>query len=164
MAKVISTYTNDAGHEIAVYESGAEYDTVAKRLTKPAAVTVITPERATSLIRARQEKQSALLRAAIRREHNAKMSPVANGSAAAFAESGALLYSEIVLNADAYPRDRMEAWEKLGKHAQVLDDPRRQPETVNNTMNVIALPDDVARAIADLRRLMQENRKDVIDE
>lgn len=57
MAVIVSKYTNEAGQEIAVYESGAEYNTVEKRLVKPAAHTVLTAERATSLNRQQLEKK-----------------------------------------------------------------------------------------------------------
>ena len=126
MANVVETVERD-GHQIAIYESGAEYDLTAGHLVRPPRHALITAENSNDFKRRRQEKSASMLRAAIRREHNAKMTPIANGSAAAFAESGALLYSEIVLNDEAYPRDRMEAWEKLGKYAQVLpSDVRKQ--------------------------------------
>jgi hypothetical protein len=113
-----------------VLKSNAVYDTEKGRIVGTVGKNphAITAQNAHVLLRKRQEKQSALLRAALRREHNSKMEPKANSSAAVFAESGALLYSEIVLNADAYPRDRLEAWEKLGKHAQVLGDNKDKSE------------------------------------
>lgn len=126
MANVVETIERD-GVKVLVYDNGMERNAENGRMMKPATGTVITPERATLLHRRRQEKAAAALRDAIKREHNSKMTPTANSSAAVFAESGALLYSEVVLNADAYPRDRMEAWEKLGKYAQVLpSDLRKQ--------------------------------------
>ena len=67
MAKVVSTYTNAEGHEIAVYESGAERDTVTRRLVKPATHTLITAENSTALHRERQElKRARLLAGAAR--------------------------------------------------------------------------------------------------
>jgi hypothetical protein len=83
----------------------------------------ITPQKSSEFKQARREKAARLLRARIVDAHNGKMVPVGS-SPAAFADAGALLWEEVVLNKTAYPRDRLETWEKLGRHAEVLADPR----------------------------------------
>jgi hypothetical protein len=61
MAKVVSTYNNDDGHNINVYESGAEYNTVTKRLCKPAEKNIITSANAREIQSRRQQKKQELL-------------------------------------------------------------------------------------------------------
>ena len=117
------------GREIAIYESGAEYDRTAKRLIKAPKQTQITPENATFYSRRRKEKAAALLRQRIIETHNGIMPTSVGSSSAAFAESGAMLYEQIVANSEAYPRDRMDAWEKLGKYADVLPSDLRNQAT-----------------------------------
>lgn len=163
-ANVVETVERD-GHQIAIYESGAEYDMTDKRLVKPASGTVITVQNATVFNRKRQEKAAALLRDRIRQRHSAgDMTPV-RSSAEAFAESGALLYEEVVLSPDAYPRDRIEAWEKLGKYACVLPADARsgqlsaeQPGTVQQIASGVA--DAMARVLADILRAKLSARAD----
>src|SRR5687767_624031 len=103
MSNLVETIERD-GRRINVYDNGMERDASNGHFITGPKNTRITAQNATVYVRKRQEKQSRLLRAALVREHNAKMEPKANGSAEVFAESGALLYSEIVLNGDAYPR------------------------------------------------------------
>lgn len=119
MAKVVETVERD-GVQIRVYDNGMEQRVDNGRMIKaPDSAVIRTTEKSHELQRKRREKTQALLRVRITEAHNRKMQPVRT-SAGAFADSGALLYEEVVLNADAYPRDRIEAWEKLGKYADVL--------------------------------------------
>jgi hypothetical protein len=60
------------------------------------------------------------MRQRITETHNAVMPSPARTSAEAFAESAAMLYEQVVLNSEAYPRDRLEAWEKIGKYSGLL--------------------------------------------
>ena len=122
MANVIEQVERE-GHIINVYESGVEYDLTAGRFVKSAEKYRITKENTHELRRMRQEKSAALLRKRITEAHNGKMTLVQT-SAAAFADSGALLYEEVVLNPEAYPRDRLETWRTLGQVAGVLADQR----------------------------------------
>ena len=92
------------------------------------------------------------------------MEPV-KSSAEAFAESGALIYEEVVLNRTAYPRDRQEAWEKLGKYAQVLpSDLRKGTDDTANALQAAAVGANVAVA-AVLERILRDvqGRQDVIE-
>ena len=115
-------YTLDErdGVKVRVYESGAVLNDETGKIVKPPEHTLITSENYTLLHLARQQKAAALLRSRIKQTHNNNMPSQVGSSAAAFAESGAMLYEEIVLNSEAYPRDRKEMWETLGKHARVL--------------------------------------------
>lgn len=139
-----------------VYESGAEWSETTKRFVKAPPQHAITPQNAHVFKLKRQEKTSRLLRERITQAHNDNMPVPANGSAEAFAESGAMLYENVVLNTDAYPRDRLEVWEKLGKYAAVLPadiravdtDANPAPAVVNNVVNntIIQILQDVAQA------------------
>lgn len=144
------------GHIIREYNNGMVRDMTTNKIMRPPTSALITPEKANVLQRKRQEKQARLLRERITQAHNANMPTLVKGSAEAFAESGAMLYENIVLNTDAYPRDRLETWEKLGRYAAVLPadirtvgaDADAQPITVNNTVNntIIQILEDVTRA------------------
>lgn len=93
--------------------------------TRPASI-IKNSEQSLALHRKRQEKAARLLRARIA-EETGKVStlPIRDG-AEAVAEAGALIWSETVLGADAYPRDRLEAWERIGKYAGILQPPGQQ--------------------------------------
>jgi hypothetical protein len=62
MAKVVSSYDNEDGHKINVYESGAEYNTVTKRLCRPADKNIITSETAKEIQSMGQRKKQELLK------------------------------------------------------------------------------------------------------
>lgn len=156
MASVVSEREQD-GRIVLVYDNGMERWKDTGRIAKPAENTLLTGERATVLHRQRQEKAAAALRARILDAHNrGDMTPV-NSSVAAFAESGALLYEEIVLNAESYARDRLEAWEKLGKYAQVLPADVRNVQADPNT----ALQAVTAAANAETARTLERLWRDV---
>lgn len=147
MAKIVETVERD-GHQIAIYESGAEYDMTTKRLVKPAPHTIITAEKATALIRQRQEKTAALLRKRIVEATNKVSTIQHKGSASAIADTGGILWEEIVLNPDAYHRDRLEAFEKLGKYAQVLpSDLKQQQEQTPGTAAAAAFGAELAKSV-----------------
>jgi hypothetical protein len=110
-----------------VYDNGMERYQDTGRIAAPAPNTIITGEKSTLLHRRRQEKTAALLRQRIRETHNGVMPTQVTTSAAAFAEAGAMLYEQIALNSEAYPRDRLDTWEKLGKYAGDLPADVRQP-------------------------------------
>jgi hypothetical protein len=121
MATIVRTYVHEeTGHRINVYESGAEYDADAGRLVKPAAGTVIdSTKNATEYNRRRREKTAAAMRHRITAAMNAGLLPpgeFVNGSAEATAAAGAVLWEDVVMNADAYPRDRILAFETLTKY------------------------------------------------
>lgn len=85
----------------------------------------ITSATARGMLQKRQAKQAARLREQIAKETQAITNVKLSGSADAVAVAGGMLWAEVVLNADAYPRDRLDAWERLGKHAGILADPRQ---------------------------------------
>lgn len=56
MAEPINFYTDEnTGHEIAVYASGLERDTVTNRIVKPAPGTIITPEKSAEFHQRKRE-------------------------------------------------------------------------------------------------------------
>lgn len=160
MTKVINTYTRESdGHIIDVYESGAERDRTAGRMCKPAAGTLITAQNTAEYNRRRQEKTAALLRARIAEEHAAAMPNPTRTAAEAIADSGAMLYSQIVLNSEAYPRDRLQAWETLGKYARTLPaDIRQAGDPDGQAVRLQAL---TAAANVETVRIMERVFRDV---
>lgn len=65
MAKIISTETDERGHEIVTYESGAKYDKDAGRLVHPATANMITKENAAAMYQRRREISEQRARDAI---------------------------------------------------------------------------------------------------
>ena len=164
MSKVVETVERD-GEVIRIYESGAEYSVTRGRLVKPAARTLITSQNATEYNRKRQEKTAAALRARLTDAAAASLPVPVRDSAEAFAESGAMLFEQVVLNSEAYPRDRMEAWEKLSKYIGALpaDIKHTQPDdgTAAARLNAAAAGATaeaaavLARVLADVARIQQ---------
>jgi hypothetical protein len=109
-----------------ILATGAIYDSNVGRIVGKAAPNpwAITSEKSNEYRQQRKKKAEALLRSRIIEAHNAAMPNQVISGAGAFADAGAMLYEEIVLNSDKYPRDRLEAWNTLGKAAGVLADPR----------------------------------------
>ena len=147
-----------AGRLVRVYESGLELDDQTGRILKPAAGTLITREKATDLHRQRRKKTAALLRQRIASEHSAAMPNPANTAAEAFADSGGMLYSQVVLNSEAYPRDRKEMWEMLGKYSEVLPADVRQPDAGPEAARLQAL---TAAASVETARILERVFRDV---
>jgi hypothetical protein len=69
--------------------------------------------------------------------------PVGKDSVEIFAATAALLFNDIVLNDKAYPRDRLAAYDKLGKQAEVLNDVAEQ-QAVNLPQKLL---DDAKRIL-----------------
>lgn len=161
-AKVKEIVERD-GRQIVVYDSGLERDKETGKIVKPAAHALITPEKANLYHRRRQEKAAALLRQRIRDAHNSVMPSQVTTSAEAFAMSGAMLYEEITLNSDAYPRDRLETWEKLGKYADVLPADMRQGSNEPTMQQATELTDAIAGLIRAITDATQRTSADVVD-
>lgn len=145
-----------------VLKNGAVYDYGRGRIVANpgGGTTAITPQKSSEYKQARKEKAAALLRSRIREAHNSgDMTPV-RSSAAAFAESGALLYQEVVLNPDAYPRDRLETWKTLGQAAEVLADPKQaqeQPQVVRHEYAVDEATRELIQAALAAKRQGADN-------
>jgi len=138
-----------------VLANGAVYDMNRKRIVDSRNVTTkITSENAVAL----QSRQQELKRAALVKAANAvaEQGGSVNGSALA----GDLAFVEAI-------------GEAMMMKALTVNDPKavdasrflihetglaeaKTPETVNNTMNILQIPDDVARAIADLHARLRE--------
>lgn len=80
----------------------------------------ITPENAHEFHRLRREKMRARLRARIREETQGATDIPLHGSADAVAEAAAILWHDIVLNPEAYARDRLEALWKIGQLLELI--------------------------------------------
>jgi hypothetical protein len=158
MATIVDTYTKD-GDTINVYESGAHYNATRGHLVKAPPSAVITSDRARELHKIRAAKTARLLREKIVAA-TGKISdlPIRTASEAV-AEVGGILWEEIVLNPDAYPRDRMEAFDKLTERAEMSNQSKRQNDEKNNT------PADFMNAAAELLREMRQaiQPREVID-
>ncbi len=152
MATVVQTVERD-GDTINIYESGAEYNVTQKKLIYPASSTLITAENATALNRRRQELARIELIAGANEavEHlRPDVVPIA-GDLAFVRAIGYATQQKAMTPKDAKQTDAARLMLTAG--AQLADKP---PETINNTMNVIALPADILHAITDIRdRLMR---------
>ena len=154
MATVIETVEKD-GLTVLVYDNGMERNAVTKKLLRPPSHALITRENANVYQRKRQEKAAAALRARILAATQKRSDVQLTGAADAVAEAGGILWDEIVMadpeTAGVYPRDRLEAWEKIGKYAGVLPADVRQPAEPNVTNNTIIIngSDAIAKAWKD---------------
>ena len=123
----------------------------------------ITSVNARSLALKRQEKAAAALRKKIFDTTQAKSTIKLTGPAEAVAEAGAILWDEVVLaepEAGVYPRDRLEAWEKLGKHAGILGDTKQQPLVQAESITLNVLVADAMRDALALYRAGQAEQAD----
>ena len=120
----------------------------------------ITSENTRDYARMRREKQARLLRAAITDETGAVMRIPAGSSAAAVAAAGGMLWAQVVLNDQAYPRDRLDAWERIGRHAEILGDPRQAQDAAQA---VVPVSDVVSVLASVFRDVMQARRGDVVE-
>ena len=166
MAKILRTEERN-GEIIAVYESGAEYNQTTKRLVKAPPSAAITSENSNFYKRKRQEKAAAALRSRILESTRKRSTLPLNSSAEAIAEAGAYIWDEVVLGEDVYPRDRLDAWEKLGKYAGVLPADIRQGDTDTATTAATAAAAGAAVATV-LERVLRDvlavgGRRDVVD-
>jgi hypothetical protein len=148
-----------------ILKSGVIYDEnkgrfVGKAHDNPYA---FTSENAHEFHRLRREKTAALLRLRIVEVYNAGMPDSAKSSAGAFAGAGAMLFEQIVLNSEAYPRDRMEAWDKLGKAAGVLADPREPGGTDGGMQGASDLITGVNKLVELLRDTIQPSKAQLHD-
>jgi hypothetical protein len=165
------------GRRVAVYKSGLERDADTGRIIKPAPAVLFRAENAKVIQGKRQEKQAARLRARIAASARAGLPPDLGArvkdSADAFAEAGAMLFEQVVLESEAYPRDRLQAWETLGRYAGVLPDQTSKPDpdaarlaglnAAGAAMNAQAAA-TVARVLADVIRMQEQNNPvNVID-
>lgn len=117
--------------------------------TKPA--NIITAATARDMQRKFKEKTARLLREKISEATFGKGSQFA--PAAAVAEVGSAIWKDVANNPQAHARDRLEAWQAIGKHAQMLGDPREKDTTSGISIDIGA---DLAR---DLVQALLEKRK-----
>lgn len=107
------------GRKVRLYQSGLELDDQTGRILKPAAHTLITTENSTAYHRARQEKTAARVRDEIVRATNSGLlpagTPPVRESADAIGAAMGMLWEEVVMNSEAYPRDRKEMLELVGR-------------------------------------------------
>jgi hypothetical protein len=161
-SQVIDKIERD-GRTIAIYDNGMERDVEANKIIRPPTAALITKDNAREIRAMRQEKAARLLRERIRAATE-KISDLPIGSsAAAVAEAGGILWDEIVLNTEAYPRDRMEAWLKLGQMAGVI--PNVQERGQQEKTDTERAAGDLAAVARELRRLIvgPADPADVID-
>jgi hypothetical protein len=127
MATRIDTIERD-GETVYIYDDGMEYSKDRGRIVKAPKKYQITPENSCDYLRKRQQKAARLLRERVLAATQDVSDVKLTGPAHAIAETAGILWSEIVLNDKAYPRDRLEGWEKIGKYAQVLPADVRKPD------------------------------------
>jgi hypothetical protein len=127
MANKVDTVEKD-GRLVHVYDNGLELDAESGHIVKPAPGTLLTPERARAARRKRQEKTARLTRRALVDVHNSIMPHPVKTSAEAFAAALAMIHEQVTLNSEAYPRDRLEALEKIGKWSELIPSDKKQAE------------------------------------
>lgn len=148
MAQIIDSYTTEDGHLINVYASGAEYDTTAKRLVRPAAHTVINPENATEYNRRRQElAREAFVQGAT--EATAEKFPemLVSGDLGYVRAVGYVTQQKAMTAKD--PKQPEAAKLVLNVGERIGD--TKTIETTQTRVNVLVLPENVARLFADLK-------------
>lgn len=154
-----------------ILKNGAVYDEdkgriIAMRPELATKNTQITAENTGEYRRQRQEKTQAALRERILDVTRKHSDLPLSDSAEAVAEAGAFLWDEIVLGEDIYPRDRLEAWERLGRHAGILstarDEAAQTPaDAVQGILHEVAA---IAAALAATQRDMIGGQSgDIID-
>jgi hypothetical protein len=145
-SKIVETVERD-GARIAIYDTGMERNLDTNAIIRPPTRALITKETALAMRQKRQEKTAALLRQRIR-EATEKVSTLPlSSSAAAVAEAGGILWDEIVLNAEAYPRDRLEAWLKLGQMAGIIPNAQERAEPEKTDPGSVGALADLVREL-----------------
>ncbi len=128
-------------------KNGAIYDLDKGRIigSQGRNTTAITSANAAELSRKRKEKAQRLLRQAIVTETADKLELTGDmpTAPAAVAAAGGILWREIVLGSpdSVYPRDRLDAWEKIGRQAGVLGDTKQadaQPQIIRHEYSIDA--------------------------
>ncbi len=140
------------GPRTKILKNGAVYDLDKGRIvSNPGGGTsAITPARSRELREIRAAKVARLTREKITAA-TAKISDLPiKSSAAAVAEVAGILWEEIVLNAEAYPRDRMEAFEKLTERAEMTTNLKRQDVEKNNVEAFAGAAAELMRAMRDM--------------
>jgi hypothetical protein len=148
MATIVETVERD-GETINVYESGAEYSVTRGHLIKAPPSALITKETARSMAQKRQDKVARKLRERIKLATEKVSDLPIRDSAEAIAEAGGILWDEIVLNPNAYHRDRLEAYTKLGQIAEGIPNASiRQDAEKSNPAAIAALNAGTAQLLA----------------
>ncbi len=131
---------------------------------------LITSANARDMQQKRKDKAARLLRARIADETGKVSSLPIKDGAEAVAEAGGILWAETVLNPEAYARDRLEAWQSIGRAAGVLSDGKQvqqdAPAVADVTSALYALGAGAADAIIALLREQSQARivvADVVD-
>lgn len=123
MATKLETIERD-GRLVHVYDNGLELDAATGHIIRRPDHVAFTSETGKSAAKKRQEKMRRLLRAGIVRAHNSIMPSQVKNSAAAFAAALEMLWEQVVLNSEAYPRDRTELIREVGKMTELVPDKR----------------------------------------
>lgn len=110
-----------------ILKNGAVYDLDKGRIVANpgGGKSAITPERSKELRELRAAKAARLLREAIVTETMDALDVPKHGAAESVAAAGGILWREIVLNPEAYARDRIAAYEKLSERAEMTSEHKR---------------------------------------
>jgi hypothetical protein len=161
MATRIETIHRE-GKLVHIYDNGAEQDAATGRFIKPARGVAFTPETAKLARRKRKEKMQRLTRQRIAETHNGIMPNPVRTASAAFAEALAMLWEQVVLNSEAYPRDRKEVFEMAAKYADLQPaDLKEQVEENAALLNAAASAANaetariLARVFADVKKVQR---------
>lgn len=123
---------------------------------------IITSENTAEYRRKRREKAAALIRRQIieaNNDPNSNMTQVIS-AAGGVANAAGALWSETVLNPDAYPRDRLDAWERISKAADVLSDSKQAEQTSITPAQLGAVAAGALVALRDMLTAYQARNAD----
>ncbi len=157
-AEIIETYKDDKGRDVWIYANGM-HKRADGPIVKPPAPEYrgINKGNAAEMNRRRIEKTKRALALAIlekSKEIAGEYKIPLDSPAAAVGVVGGVLWGEIVQNPKAPARDRLQAWETLGKHAGVLGDLRLKEDPSPGAS--LQLDGETARYIID--RLMEARK------
>ncbi len=120
--------------------------------------TMITKDNAAEMSKRRKLKAQAILRQQIKDKWNDTAPPgeQISTSAEAIGMTGGMLYEQIVLNSEAYPRDRLETYKAIGLQADILTDTRERDNSIANVRLTAEFPPEVLTALV---QQIMDNKK-----
>jgi hypothetical protein len=145
MAAVVETREID-GRKINIYESGTWLDADTGKIVKPPERTIITAETSPQLHRARQEaKRQRILAGAAKTLERGDWEKATDLDVVEAISEAVMMKA---LNPDS--AKQVDAARFILQESG-LSEAQQQAGTVNNTVNMIALPDDILHALNELR-------------
>jgi hypothetical protein len=151
---------DETGREILVYDNGLIKEASTGHIIKPPNNGITSSERGRELTNIRHEKVRAKTRSEILRLTKAAnlpdMPPIENADDA-YSLGVALTWAASVLNPEAYPRDKIDALEVIGKIADFLPREKQQVTLPTDGLNIFA--NISADALLQIAERVEENAR-----